>query len=133
MRRIPALDGIRGLAILLVICCHYVALQMAIPHSPPHTLNGFLLGLSNATWSGVDLFFVLSGFLIGGILLDNREANNFLKVFYIRRICRIFPLYFSWLLLCVAICKTPLSIKLHFFPPIFPSNTEFAPYFFFLQ
>ncbi|HEV8072819.1 MAG TPA: acyltransferase, partial [Opitutaceae bacterium] len=59
--------------------------------------------------------------------------NNFLKVFYLRRICRIFPLYFSWLLLCVAICKAPPSIKLHFFPPIFPSNTEFWTYFLYLQ
>jgi peptidoglycan/LPS O-acetylase OafA/YrhL len=89
--RMPELDGLRGVAILLVVFWHYVALRFK-----PTDL-GFLapvwklLGLS---WSGVDLFFVLSGFLIGGILLDNRESKNYFKTFYARRTCRIFPLYY---------------------------------------
>jgi peptidoglycan/LPS O-acetylase OafA/YrhL len=100
--RIPELDGVRGLAILLVLVWHYLICLVAAP--PP------LFRFLNLTWSGVDLFFVLSGFLIGGILLDHRDAANFFGVFYRRRICRILPLYYAWLLLFVIL--RPLVGKL---------------------
>jgi peptidoglycan/LPS O-acetylase OafA/YrhL len=50
-------------------------------------------------WTGVDLFFVLSGFLIGGILMDNRDASNYFSTFYIRRAARILPLYAVFILI----------------------------------
>jgi peptidoglycan/LPS O-acetylase OafA/YrhL len=79
----PSLDGLRGIAIILVICCHDL-----------NFLPYFEFG-----WIGVDLFFVLSGFLITDILIKTKENKNFLQNFYIRRILRIFPLYYSVLLL----------------------------------
>ncbi|HEV7509047.1 MAG TPA: acyltransferase [Thermoanaerobaculia bacterium] len=92
--RIPELDGIRGLAILLVIAWHYVAAPLLGVPTPLAQLAWRSLRLA---WSGVDLFFVLSGFLIGGILLDRRAAPRYFRAFYARRFCRILPLYFLFL------------------------------------
>jgi peptidoglycan/LPS O-acetylase OafA/YrhL len=90
------LDGLRGFAILFVIIGHYAA---AAEHAPlgfwvHHILTAFAIG-----WSGVDLFFVLSGFLIGGILLDARASSHYFRAFYMRRVHRILPIYYLWTLL----------------------------------
>jgi peptidoglycan/LPS O-acetylase OafA/YrhL len=89
--RLKSLDGLRGLAILLVLIWHIQRLF------PPDT--GFVASIAHTifrlSWSGVDLFFVLSGFLIGGVLLDNRQAINYWSVFYTRRAFRILPLYLT--------------------------------------
>jgi peptidoglycan/LPS O-acetylase OafA/YrhL len=88
--RYPELDGLRGIAILMVVEIHYEVLGIPLSWLGLSELQPLLtLG-----WSGVDLFFVLSGFLLGGILLDNKGSPNYFKVFYLRRVCRIFPLYF---------------------------------------
>lgn len=97
--RIPELDGLRGLAILLVISVHYFYNPDANMPVALHFLQGFFcLG-----WTGVDLFFVLSGFLIGGILLEVRASPNYFKTFYIRRFFRIVPLYYLWLFCFIAL------------------------------
>jgi peptidoglycan/LPS O-acetylase OafA/YrhL len=91
-RRIPQLDGIRGTAILLVVIWHFVVAPiMQAPHQSVVARIVAHAGL--LTWSGVDLFFVLSGFLIGGILIDAKESRNYFKAFYIRRAFRILPIY----------------------------------------
>jgi peptidoglycan/LPS O-acetylase OafA/YrhL len=92
--RIPALDGLRGLAISLVLLSHYTWFK-----SGHNWLAHIIQTVFPLSWTGVDLFFVLSGFLIGGILMDCRNTENYFRTFYIRRICRIFPLYFLWLVL----------------------------------
>ena len=89
--RIPELDGLRGMAILLVLVWHYGVCQIM---AGGNLRLVRVVSWLTLTWSGVDLFFVLSGFLIGGILLDHRGSPGFFRSFYIRRACRIFPLYF---------------------------------------
>ena len=86
------LDGIRGLAVLLVLFHH--GLQ-DVPIRNPADFAVF--NAAGVCWVGVDLFFVLSGFLITGILLKNREQSRYFSSFYARRILRIFPLYFCLL------------------------------------
>jgi peptidoglycan/LPS O-acetylase OafA/YrhL len=101
-RRIPELDGVRGLAILLVLVWHYVSCLL---HRDAGAWISYARRLLYLTGTGVDLFFVLSGFLIVGILIDQRESKNSLQVFYIRRACRIFPLYFLLLILCIGLAN----------------------------
>ncbi|HZL26435.1 MAG TPA: acyltransferase [Acidobacteriaceae bacterium] len=82
----PALDGIRAAAFLLVFLQHYMWLAWG--------------------WSGVNFFFVLSGFLITGILIDTRDRPHRIRNFYVRRTLRIFPLYYGILLFLLLL--TPL-------------------------
>jgi peptidoglycan/LPS O-acetylase OafA/YrhL len=108
---IRALDGIRGLAIIFVMLHHFE------PLIPPSNLLVRSIKLTfSFGWAGVDLFFALSGFLITGILLDTRKADNYFSAFYAKRILRIFPLYYSVLtvILVAASFKhpRPLSVPL---------------------
>lgn len=94
--RILELDGIRGVAVLAVIFYHYTVIG---PGASFHTMLYWGRAVFRLGWSGVDLFFVLSGFLIGGILLDARSSTRYFQTFYARRSFRILPLYFLWLAL----------------------------------
>ena len=86
--RSDALDAIRGIAIAQVVCWHFFAGALGN--------RSLVLGtLVSMTWSGVDLFFCLSGFLIAGIIIDQKNCKNFYSVFYARRACRIIPLYLA--------------------------------------
>jgi peptidoglycan/LPS O-acetylase OafA/YrhL len=88
--RVAALDGLRAVAIGLVVVCHYYAI---VPTPAGSVVHDWLRRATSLGYSGVDLFFVLSGFLIGGILLDHRAAPRLLPAFYARRFFRIVPLY----------------------------------------
>jgi peptidoglycan/LPS O-acetylase OafA/YrhL len=93
-RHIPALDGIRGIAILAVLLHHLRFLL-----NPGFNTEYILVKLFEVGWCGVVLFFVLSGFLITGILLDSRTSAQYFSTFYARRFLRIFPLYYGYLAL----------------------------------
>ena len=79
----PALDGLRGTAFILVFLDHYTQLPWG--------------------WAGVNVFFVLSGFLITGILYDSRNDPHRVRNFYVRRTLRIFPLYYGIFLILLAL------------------------------
>jgi peptidoglycan/LPS O-acetylase OafA/YrhL len=91
---LPILDGVRGLAILMVMLLHFVG---AAP--PVGWIEGAIVGVTNYGSYGVELFFVLSGFLITGILYDARNEPYYFRNFYMRRLLRIFPLYYGVLAL----------------------------------
>jgi len=98
--RFPALDGIRALAVLMVFADHF--------GGGAH--GGRVLQLVNSIrsrgWIGVDVFFVLSGFLITGILYDTRQDTKFFVRFFARRSVRIFPVFY--LVVGVLLLLTPI-------------------------
>lgn len=102
---IPALDGLRGVAILLVVASHAFPYQLS-------AFAGYRSILKNLLCSfgfGVQLFFVLSGFLITGILLDSKTSKNYFITFFARRVLRIFPLYYG------VVCVIGILAVLHSF------------------
>ena len=100
-KHIPALDGIRGLAILLVFAIHFLWSGNDIGGHNPILWLGLKIKLMG--WVGVDLFFVLSGFLITGILYDTLKDPHFFRNFYARRMFRIFPLYYGFIALATVL------------------------------
>jgi len=102
-KHIPALDGLRGIAILAVFFHHYGAGGTDSPSAAVRWV-ATICGLG---WSGVDLFFVLSGFLITGILWETRDDPSYYKKFYARRTLRIFPIYY--LFAAIALLIVPFS------------------------
>jgi peptidoglycan/LPS O-acetylase OafA/YrhL len=95
---IKPLDGLRGIAILLVMWFHF-----AWPAKAQGLITKLYVSVAALGWIGVDLFFVLSGFLITGILLDSKTGRGYFRNFYARRVLRIFPFYYAVLLVTLVI------------------------------
>jgi peptidoglycan/LPS O-acetylase OafA/YrhL len=110
---VPALDGLRGLAIIMVLFVHFIGNTR-----PGNAFELLLVKASNYGRYGVDLFFVLSGYLITGILYDSKGSTHYFRNFYMRRILRIFPLYYA--VLFVLFIVLPLA------PSLYPSGLQEA-------
>lgn len=95
--RIPELDSFRAIAVLMVLLSHCVYGWPIPPESISWIPRLPLVFLSHG-WLGVDLFFILSGFLITGLLIDARQQSGYFRNFYARRVLRIVPLYFVCIL-----------------------------------
>jgi peptidoglycan/LPS O-acetylase OafA/YrhL len=119
MQKIPQLDAVRGIAILLVLI-----------HNTDSFPSLHLRTISAYGWMGVDLFFVLSGFLITGILLDTKRSNSYFKNFYARRCLRIWPLYYCLLIFMFVIVPHVRPSDAH---AIFERSSPWWAYPFFLQ
>ena len=118
MKRMPQLDAVRGLAVLAVL----------VHNTDKDLYTGFV---SRNGWMGVDLFFVLSGFLITGILLDTKNSEGYFRNFYARRCLRIWPLYYCTLLFMFVVVPLVRPSEAHH---IFePRSMPWWSYFFYFQ
>lgn len=112
-RQMPGLDILRGIAVLAVVCYHGLfwfqpTYDLGLTPDARRIANLFVFG-----WLGVNLFFILSGFLITGILIDTRDRENYWSSFYVRRVLRILPLYLVTLAVLYFITNlTPLYLLL---------------------
>lgn len=126
----PELDSVRGLAVLMVLCYHGIAPPVASEARPAvHAIMSF----ARFGWVGVNLFFVLSGFLITGILLDSRHKPDYYPSFYLRRFLRIVPALYLLLaaLRVTGVVSWPFALLSGFmcanFAPLFAVQLQYGP------
>jgi len=119
-QKIPQLDAVRGIAILIVMIHNTLYKFPSLP----------LQRLFSYGWMGVDLFFVLSGFLITGILADTKQSEHYFKNFYARRCLRIWPLYYSLLFFMFVVVP---FVRPSLGPIIIANSSPWWAYVFYLQ
>lgn len=109
-KHIPILDGIRGYAVLMVCFTHFFQVDEISLYENNKYIGVILFKLSQIGLKGVELFFILSGFLITKILINSKKSPDFFKTFYLRRFIRIFPLYYF--VLAISFLVLPLFINI---------------------
>jgi peptidoglycan/LPS O-acetylase OafA/YrhL len=125
--RFDELDGLRGMAILAAVLYHYAN---NLINADASQFNLILKSVTHFFYTSIDMFFILSGFLLGGILLKNKQSKNFFKTFYMRRIYRIVPLYLLLLVVVFVICSLGIGKGTAWW---FNPELPFWVYFTFLQ
>jgi peptidoglycan/LPS O-acetylase OafA/YrhL len=130
-QHIAALDGIRGLAVIFVFVFHAAnvnAAQTSLAVTPG-PVAALFHAIAIRGWIGVDLFFVLSGYLITGILLRAKDAENYYQVFYARRALRILPLYYVVMfgLIAMSAHRPPITSQIWFWFNLSNFPTAFDP------
>jgi peptidoglycan/LPS O-acetylase OafA/YrhL len=135
--RVPELDGLRGFAIAFVVLFHFFYFGPSLNHHLSMTRSLYVHFEQSIAlgWSGVDLFFVLSGFLIGGILMDVQASEHYFKTFYLRRFFRIIPVYYVWILSFLVVASVAGSfMRAHIGGGELPEpKVHIIPLLFFLQ
>jgi peptidoglycan/LPS O-acetylase OafA/YrhL len=129
-RHVPALDGLRGVAVLLVLFFHFTMFGRlrglaARSQGAEGLIGSRVAELAMSAWIGVDLFFVLSGYLITTILLEEKGRAGFFRRFYGRRAARILPLYYAFLAgyaAFMAILGSPAKLRTLGWPLLFGTN-----------
>jgi peptidoglycan/LPS O-acetylase OafA/YrhL len=101
------LDTLRGIAVLLVLFFHGFGFAFGL--GGLSGLPRLFVAATLPGWTGINLFFVLSGFLISGILIDTKQRPDYYRRFYYRRALRILPLYYAVLCLLAVLCRTGLT------------------------
>ena len=123
-QRIPELDGLRGIAILMVVGFHYLNNQLQDPES---AVGRAVSQVTSFGWTGVDLFFILSGFLIGTGLIRNKHSPRLFATFYARRFLRIVPNYYLLIAIFFVIVNLP-----YFNSSIFVHRSDVIPWWSYL-
>jgi peptidoglycan/LPS O-acetylase OafA/YrhL len=126
LAHVPALDGVRGIAILLVMQVHVALVApYMLRWQDRDTVAYHFVHAGKGLWIGVDLFFVLSGFLITSILLRSVDTDGGLRTFYARRFLRIVPLYVVFL--AVLLYVLPLILELDGISAVFDFEPRYQP------
>jgi peptidoglycan/LPS O-acetylase OafA/YrhL len=113
-KRLLQIDGLRGIAIIIVLLFHFLNNSYSNSNNLNY-LEAIISKITSFGWVGVNLFFVISGFLIGSILLKNKGSQNYFRTFYFRRFLRIIPLYYTLLVVFVVFNFLLIDSKLTLF------------------
>jgi peptidoglycan/LPS O-acetylase OafA/YrhL len=126
--RVKVIDGLRGYAVLLVVLFHYLN-NSYNNNISVNNVEKYISQITSYGWIGVNIFFVISGYLIGSILISNRKSTKYFSTFYLRRATRILPLYILFLFVYIVTSKILGNLNV----TLFENPIALWNYFIFIQ